>query len=89
MNSIILIFIIYLIINIYVLTRLNKSYYMDEKMRRLHKILIWFLPFIGPLIFRNFWRKEKLNKLPTNTKSNREKHNLSGDFYESGKGMDF
>jgi hypothetical protein len=89
MNLLISLLFIYIILNVYVSIKINKAYYLSEEMRKLHLKLIWAIPFIGPLMLRNFWKNEKVNKFPTNTRSQREKNNKSGDFYESGKGMDF
>jgi hypothetical protein len=89
MKLALIIFLIYISITIYVTIRINKSFYISEEMRKLHKKLIWILPFLGPLILKNFWRREKINKFPTNTKTQRDKNQKYGDFYESGKGMDF
>ena len=74
----------YLIFNIYVTIRINKSYYLSEERRKLHKIIIWLVPFIGPLILVNFWTRKKI-KMDTMTKVEREKK--KGDFYESGIGL--
>jgi hypothetical protein len=89
MKLAIILFIIYLPLNIFITFRLNKANYINEEMRKLHKKLIWILPFIGPLVLKNFWKNEKTNKLHANTKAQRDQNLSSGSFYESGKGMDF
>jgi hypothetical protein len=76
---------IYILVNMYVTGRINKSYYLSEERRRLHKKLIWFTPFIGPLLIRGYWKTEKNKKLETITKEDREKK--KGSFYESGIGL--
>jgi hypothetical protein len=76
----------YIIVNVYVAGRINRSYYTNLERRALHKKLIWFLPFIGPLMLREFWRKGKAITNETITKDQREKS--KGDFYESGIGLD-
>jgi hypothetical protein len=75
----------YIILNLYVTRRINKSYYLNDQRRAIHKILIWFLPFIGPLLIMGFWRKERKVKFDTMTKDQRKKS--KGDFYESGIGL--
>ena len=75
---------VYIILNLYVTGRINKSYYLNEERRGLHKKLIWIIPFIGPLLIIGFWTKRKI-KSETMTKNEREKK--KGDFYESGIGL--
>jgi hypothetical protein len=79
---------IYISLNVFVTKRINKSYYLSEEMRRLHKKFIWFLPFLGPLLIKNYWRKPKTNKIQINTKTQRDKNATYGGFYESGIGVE-
>lgn len=85
MWTIITITTVYIILNLYVTGRINKSYYLNEERRGLHKKLIWVIPFLGPLIIIGFWRKTGKIKTDTMTKEQREKR--KGDFYESGIGL--
>lgn len=75
----------YLCLNLYVNYRISSSLYLDEDRRKLHRIFIWLLPFIGPLMIRNFWKKKKPSRLEIITKDKRKTDN-SG-FYESGIGQ--
>ncbi len=75
---------VYVLLNIFVTIRINKSDYLNEERRRLHKRLIWLIPFLGPLLIIGFWTKVK-PKLETMTKDEREKK--KGNFYESGIGL--
>ena len=77
--------IVYIILNLYVTKRINRSYYLTDQRRAIHKILIWYLPFIGPLLTIGFWRKERKVKFDTMTKDQRK--NDKGEFYESGIGL--
>jgi len=85
MWTIITITAVYIILNLYVTGRINKSYYSNEERRGLHKKLIWAIPFLGPLMLIGFWRKIGKMKTDTMTKEQREKR--KGDFYESGIGL--
>jgi hypothetical protein len=76
---------IYILLNVFVTKRINKSYYLSEEMRSLHKKFIWFLPILGPLIIKNFWRKPKTNNIQVNTKSQRDKNAKYDGFYDSGQ----
>jgi hypothetical protein len=76
---------IYILLNVFVTKRINKSYYLNEEMRNLHKKFIWFLPFLGPLLIKNFWRKPKTNNIKTNTKTERDKNAKYDGFYDSGQ----
>jgi hypothetical protein len=76
---------VYIILNLFVTGRINKSYYLNEERRGLHKKLIWVIPFLGPLMIIGFWRKTRKMKVDIMTKEQREKKN--GDFYESGIGL--
>ena len=79
---------IYILLNVFVTKRINKSYYLSEEMRSLHKKFIWFLPILGPLIIKNFWRKPKTNNIQVNTKSQRDKNAKYDGFYDSGQVVD-
>lgn len=79
---------IYILLNVFVTKRINKSYYLSEEMRSLHKKFIWFLPFLGPLLIKNFWRKPKTNYVQINTKTQRNKNAKYNGFYESGQGVE-
>ncbi len=79
---------IYILLNVFVTKRINKSYYLSEEMRSLHKKFIWFLPFLGPLLIKNFWRKPKTNNIQINTKTQRDKNAKYDGFYESGQGVE-
>jgi len=79
---------IYILLNVFVTLRINKSYYLSEEMRSLHKKFIWFLPILGPLIIKNFWRKPKTNNIQVNTKSQRDKNAKYDGFYDSGQVVD-
>lgn len=79
----------YISLNVFVTKRINKSYYLSEEMRSLHKIFIWFVPFLGPLLIKNFWRKPKTNSIQTNTKTQRDKNEKYDGFYESGHGVEY
>jgi hypothetical protein len=57
-------------------------------MRSFHKKFIWLLPFLGPLIIVNFWKKPKGPIIQTNTKTQRDKNSSYNGFYESGQGID-
>lgn len=75
----------YVALNSFVGYRIRKSLYLEETRRKLHLKLIWYLPFLGPLIIRNFWKKQKNEPLETITKDKRKIK--KGSFYESGIGM--
>ncbi len=79
---------IYLVLNVFVTKRINKSIYVNEEMKKLHKRLIWVLPFLGPVLIKNFFRKPKTKKIQTNTKTQRDKNAKYGGFYESGIGVE-
>jgi hypothetical protein len=85
MWTIIIIATVYIILNLYVTKRINKSFYLNEERRGIHKKLIWAIPFIGPLITIGFWTKNNKVKGETMTKELRDKR--KGDFYESGIGL--
>lgn len=89
MKLIIIAIICFIVINLFVTKRINKSYYLNEEMRSLHKKFIWFLPFLGPLLIKSFWGKQKNERKLPHTQSQREKNEKYNGFYESGKGLDF
>ena len=76
---------LYVFINIYVTKRINKALYLKEERRRLHKKFIWYLPFIGPLIIRGFWKTREDKDLEVMTKSKRKID--KSNYTESGTGM--
>ncbi len=51
----------------------------------LHKKMIWFLPFIGPLLIKGFWARNSKERFDTMTKAQRN-DKKDGGFYESGIG---
>jgi len=85
MWTIVIIATVYIILNLLVTGRINKSYYLNEERRGLHKKLIWAIPFLGPLMIIGFWRKTRKTKFDIMTKEQRDKK--KGDFYESGIGL--
>jgi hypothetical protein len=89
MKVVLFVFLVYIILNLFVTKRINKSTYLSEDMRSLHKKFIWFLPFLGPIIIKNFWGKPKKDNIQTNTKTQRDKNAKYDGFYESGKGMEY
>lgn len=48
---------LYIVVNIYVLRKINKAAYLKEERRSLHKVIIWVIPFLGALLLRGFWKK--------------------------------
>ncbi len=76
---------IYIVLNIYVSKRIDKSLYIDDSRRRLHKKFIWLIPFIGPLMIRGFWKKSGVEPMKVITKANRKLDKST--FRESGTGM--
>lgn len=89
MKVVLFVFLVYIILNVFVTKRINKTTYLNEDMRSLHKKFIWFLPFLGPIIIKNFWGKPKTVKILTNTKTQRNKNAKYNGFYESGKGIEY
>lgn len=85
MKTLIVSGIAYILLNIFVMWRINTSFYLREERRKIHKLLIWFIPFIGPLLIFNYWTKSK-STFEVMTKEQREKK--KGNFYESGVGLD-
>ena len=73
---------IYILLNLYVINRIRKSYYVQEERREFHKKFIWLLPFIGPFLIRSFWQTRKDKPIETVTIEERKKENEA--FYESG-----
>lgn len=62
----------YIGLNIYVAKRINDAEYLYEGRKSLHKRLIWYLPFIGPLIIRSFWDVKPKNADDIVTKDKRK-----------------
>lgn len=89
MNLVLFVFLVYILFNVFVTKRINKTTYLNEDMRSLHKKFIWFLPFLGPIIIKNFWGKPKTVKIQTNTKTQRDKNAKYNGFYESVKGIEY
>ena len=84
---IVLFCVIYITSNLVISKRLKNSYYPDKAMLSLHLKLIWILPFIGPTLLYNFWKKSNPTVMKINTKENRKTE--STHFYESGEGLDY
>lgn len=74
----------YVLFTLYVSKRISQARYMDEERRSMHKKLIWFLPFIGPLLFKGFWAKQN-KRMGVQTKSKRNKG--KGGFTENTGGI--
>ncbi|WMJ74626.1 hypothetical protein RCC89_15850 [Cytophagaceae bacterium ABcell3] len=72
----------YVIFNVYVDSRIVKANYFNEKRRKVHRVFIWALPFIGALLIRNFW-KNKQKGMEIMTKEKRKdspsQTNIGGD----------
>lgn len=49
----------YVGINLRVTKKINNANYLKENRRKLHKKIIWILPFLGPLLIKSFWQKKK------------------------------
>ena len=77
--------IVYILLNIYVTRKINKAYYLKEERRKLHKIFIWIIPFLGPLMIKSFWQEKKNETMEVMTKDKRKIDKSS--YYESGSGM--
>ena len=75
---------IYLLFTSYVQKKISKARYLNEDRRNTHKKLIWYLPFLGPLLIKDYWQKQKKG-LGVMTKEKRNKG--KGGFHESGKGI--
>lgn len=82
---IIIVLFVYYFFTKYVNDRINKSLYLNESRRNSHKIFIWIIPFLGPLIIRSFWKKREDNEMEIMTKEKRKQD--KSNFYESGKGI--
>ena len=76
---------LYALINIRVTKKINKALYFNEESRKLHKKIIWILPFLGALLTRGSWNEKKENDIEISTKSSKKINKSS--FYESGQGM--
>lgn len=85
MKTLLIILTAYIICNLYVTRRITKAYYLNEERRVLHKKMIWFLPFIGPLLIKGFWARNSKERFDTMTKAQRN-DKKDGGFYESGIG---
>jgi len=65
-------FIVYLILNVYVSKKINNAFYLKEERKRLHKVLIWLIPFIGPYAIKSFWSSKQNEGLKVITKKDRK-----------------
>ena len=85
-TTIILLLIItaYVLFTLFVSKRISKARYMNEERRSMHKKLIWFLPFVGPVLIRGFWTSQK-KKMGVQTKEKRNKG--KGGFIENTGGI--
>lgn len=59
----------YVVLNLYVRSRILNSKYKDEQRRKLHLYFIWILPFLGPWMIVGFWKTPKVSKLNIHIKS--------------------
>ncbi len=62
----------YIGINLWVAIRISNAEYQDDSRKKLHKRFIWFLPFIGPLLIRGYWKKNQVGKLEVHTKDKKK-----------------
>lgn len=76
---------LYLVYTLYVNHRISSSFYLNKDRKKLHRVFIWLVPFLGPLMIRNFWKKKKSTRLEITTKDKRKID--SAKFYESGIGI--
>ena len=76
---------LYLTVNIFVNSKIDKAYYLDESRRDIHKKLIWIVPFLGALMIKTHWKTHKKEDTKATILANRK--NKRGGFYESGIGM--
>ena len=83
--TVILVLIAYFLFTNYVRNKINKSIYLNEERRNLHKKLIWIIPFLGPLMIRSFWKKQNPNDMKVISKATSKKRKMN--FTESGKGI--
>ena len=81
----ILLLALYAIINIRVTKKIDEALYLNEKSRKLHKKIIWILPFLGALLTKDSWQEQKGNDIEITTKSSKKINKSS--FYESGQGI--
>lgn len=70
--------------NVHVTKRINHAFYMNESRRKLHKRFIWFLPFLGALLIKGYWKKDKDEPFAM-TKKDRKQDKSS--FYDCGIGI--
>ena len=89
----VLIFSMYLALNSFVLIKINKALYLKEERRNIHRVLIWVIPFLGPLLIKSHWITHK-NNINVMTKSKRRnKKGKNTDNWETltgyGGGGDF
>ena len=81
---ILLIIAVYVLFTLYVYRKIGQARYINEDRRKIHRKMIWFLPFIGPLLIRGFWTKQK-KRMGVQTKSKRNKG--KGNFTENTGGI--
>ena len=84
-SFLILAIVAYIILNIYVTKKINKAFYLKEERRKLHKKLIWIIPFLGPWVINSFWKVKKDKELEVMTKDKRKIDKSS--YHESGEGV--
>ncbi|MGD1848329.1 MAG: hypothetical protein ACFB10_23290 [Salibacteraceae bacterium] len=75
----------YVGLNLWVTRKINKARYLEEDRRKTHRIFIWLLPFLGPLLIRRFWKTPTSGKLEIMTKSDRKKR--SGGNTDNWQGL--
>jgi hypothetical protein len=84
--STIIALLVYFLFTYHIQLKIESANYLDEDRRRLHKRLIWVIPFIGPQLIRSYWQKSKKQKsLEVKTKGSRKSE--VGGFYESNSGI--
>lgn len=77
---------LYISLNIYVQKKIDNGSYLKEERKELHKILIWLVPFLGPLMIKHFW--DSRCKINTDVITKKDRKTTSGSFHESGIGVD-
>ncbi len=81
---ILLIIAAYVSFTLYVSKRISQARYLNEGRRKIHRKMIWFLPFLGPLMIKGFWAKQN-KRMGVQTKSKRNKG--KGGFTENTGGI--
>jgi len=77
-----LLLITYIVWNVSVMKMLNKAAYQNERIRTIHKVLSWGLPFIGSIWVVCYWKLTQPEIDQQDLDANQKK-----GFYESGKGI--